>query len=106
MIEIRHMFFSMYIKPLSAIADSHSITHHSFADDLQLQISAPDKISEILNSMQSCISDDKAWATANLLRRNYNKTELMLVTSTELSISIIYLLQSLFAMLKFSSNSR
>ena len=31
--------------------------------------------------MQSCISDVKAWATANMLKLNVNKTELMLVTS-------------------------
>ena len=35
------MLFTMYIKPLSAIIYSHSITHHSLADDLQLQMSAP-----------------------------------------------------------------
>ena len=75
--------FTMYIKPLSAIIDSHSIIHHSFADDLQLQMSAPpDRISELLHSMQSCISDVKAWATVNMLKLNDNKTELMLVTST------------------------
>ena len=34
------MLFTMYVKPLSAIIDSHSIIHHSFADDLQLQMSA------------------------------------------------------------------
>ena len=72
----------MYIKPLSAIIDSHSIIHHSFADDIQLQMSAPpDRISELLHSMQSCISDFKAWATANMLKLNDSKTELMLVTS-------------------------
>ena len=72
----------MYIKPLSAVIDSHSIIHHSFADDLQLQMSAPpDRISELLHSMQSCISDVKAWATVNMLRLNDSKTELMLVTS-------------------------
>ena len=72
----------MYIKPLSAIIDSHSIIHHSITDDLQLQMSAPpDRISELLHSMQSCISDVKAWATANMLKLNDNKTELMLVTS-------------------------
>ena len=60
------MLFTMYIKPLSAIIDSHSTIHHSFADDLQLQMSAPpDRISELLHSMQSC--DVKAWATANML---------------------------------------
>ena len=76
------MLFTMYIKPLSAIIDSHSIIHHSFADDLQLQMSAPpDRISELLHSMQSCISDVKAWATANMLKLNDNMTELMLVTS-------------------------
>ena len=76
------MLFTMYIKPLSAIIDSHSIIHHSFADDLQLQMSAPpDRISELLHSMQSCISDVKAWATANMLKLNDSKTELMLVTS-------------------------
>ena len=72
----------MYIKPLSAIIDSHSIIHHSFADDLQIQMSAPpDRISELLHSIQSCISDVEAWATAKMLKLNDNKTELMLVTS-------------------------
>ena len=48
------MLFTMYIKPLSAIIDSHSITHHSFADNIQLKMSAPpDKIYELLHSMQS-----------------------------------------------------
>ena len=76
------MLFTMYIKPLSAIIDSHSIIHHSFADYLQLQMSSPpDRISELLHSMQSCISYVKAWATANMLKLNDNKTELMPVTS-------------------------
>ena len=76
------ILFTMYIKPLSAIIDSHSIIHHSFADDLQLQMSAPPyRISELLHSMQSCLSDVKAWATANMLKLHDSKTELMLVTS-------------------------
>ena len=41
----------------------------------------PDRIYELLHSMQSCISDVKAWATANMLKLNDSKTELMLVTS-------------------------
>ena len=74
--------FTMYIKPLSAIIDSHSIIHHSFADDLRLLISAPPyETSELLHSMQSCMSDVKAWATADMLKLDDNKTEIMLVTS-------------------------
>ena len=76
------MLFTMYIKPFSAIIDSQSIIHHLFADDLQLQMSAPPyRISELLHSMQSFIRDVKAWATANMLKLNDNKTKLMLVTS-------------------------
>ena len=72
----------MYIKPLTAIIDSHSIIHHSFADDIQLQMSAhPDRISKLLHSIQSCISDVKAWATANMPKLNDYKTELMHVTN-------------------------
>ena len=76
------ILFTMYTKPLSAIIDSHSIIHNSFADYLQVQMSAPpDRISELLHSMQSCIGEVKAWATANMLKLNDSKTDLMLVTS-------------------------
>ena len=76
------ILLAMYIKPLSAIINSHSIIHHSFADDIQLQMSAPpNRISELVHSMQSCIGDVKAWASANMLKLNDNKTELMFVTS-------------------------
>ena len=39
------------------------------------------QISELLHSMQSCISDVKAWATANMFKLSDNKTELMLFSS-------------------------
>ena len=46
------ILFTMYIKPLSVIIDPHSVIHHSNADDLQLQMSAPpDGISVLLHSM-------------------------------------------------------
>ena len=59
------MLFFMYTKPLSTIIDSHDITYHSFADDLQLQVSSPDKTTKSLYSMQSCISDSKGWVTVD-----------------------------------------
>ena len=76
------LYFSLCILSLCLPLLTHTIIHHSFADDLQLQMSAPpDRISELLHSMQSCISDVKSWATANMLNPNDNNTELMLVTS-------------------------
>ena len=63
-------------------SSTHTIIRHSFADDLQLQMSAPpDGISELHHTMQSCIGDVKACASANMLKLNDNKIELMLVTS-------------------------
>ena len=76
------IYFSPCILSLCLPLLTHTIIHHSFADDLQLQMSAPpDRISALLHSMQSCIGDVKVWATANMLKLNDNKTELMLVTS-------------------------
>ena len=83
---LRVQFLALYFSPcilsLCLPLLTHTIIHHSFDDDLQLQMSAPpDRISELLHSMQSCICDVKAWATANMLKLNDNKTEFMLVTS-------------------------
>ena len=65
----------------------------------------PDRISELLHSMQSRISDVKAWATANMLKLNDSKTELMLVTSKR-SKHLHSLRTSItIVMLKFPSNS-
>ena len=36
------ILFSMHIRPLTAIIDSHSITHDSFADDFSFDISFAD----------------------------------------------------------------
>ena len=75
------MPFTMYVMSLSATIDSHSIIHHSSSDSIQFQMSVPpDNISELHHSMLSFMCDFKAWATANMLKVNDNKTELMLVT--------------------------
>ena len=76
------MLFTVYIKPLSAIIDSHSIIHHLFVYDLQIQMSAPlARLSEQHHYMQSCICNVETWATANMLKLNDNKTKLILITS-------------------------
>ena len=82
MVQFFALFFSPCILSLCLLLLTHTIIHHSFADDIQLQMSAPhDKILVLLHSMQSRICDVKAWATANMLKLNDNKTELMFVTS-------------------------
>ena len=100
------ILFTMYIKPLSAIIDSHSIIHHSFADDLQLQMSAPQieylsyftlychvLVMSKIGQLRTCL---------NLMTARQNSC---LSPLKDLSISIIYLLLSLWVMLKFPYNS-
>ena len=53
-----HILFTMYIKPLSAIIDSHSIIHHSFADDLQSLSSAVDLL-QYANQLWALTSHSK-----------------------------------------------
>ena len=82
MVQFLALCFSLCVLSLWLPLLTHTIIHHSFADDLQLEMSAtPIRISELLHSVQSCMCDVKVWATANMLKLNDNKTELMLVTS-------------------------
>ena len=76
--------FSPCILSLCLPLSTQTIIHHSFSDDLYLQMSArPDKISELIHSMQSYIGDVKSWATANMLKINDNKTKFVFVTSNK-----------------------
>ena len=97
--------FAMYVRPLAAIIDSHSIIHHSFADDLQLQMSAPpDQISGLLYSRQPCICDDKAYAMRRCLNLMTARQSSCLSSLKEQSISMSLPFQSQLVILKFLSN--
>ena len=65
---------------------------------------APDNISRLLQSLQSCISDINAEATANMHEVN-DKAELTLVTTKRSKHLIIYLIQPPLVMFKLLSNS-
>ena len=73
------VLFVLYTTPLSDIIASHSVNHQLFADDKQLQKSAP--LSEIANlTKELCAGTDdiKAWMTENQLKLNDDKTEALL----------------------------
>ena len=75
-------FFQMYVSSLSTFIDSHSVSHHSITGNLQLHMSTSlDKISTLVYFVHLCISDIHCWTTKNLLKLNYNKADLILVTS-------------------------
>ena len=58
------ILFVLYIKPLDDIFDRHTVCHHSFADDTQMQNSSSlDQLNTTISAMQECVSDVKSWMT-------------------------------------------
>ena len=83
------VLFILYTAPLFDVMDSHSVLHHSFADDTQLQKSAPpQQVDELIQSMQQCVHDVKSWMTHNKLKLNDDKTEALIVSAPRISNSV------------------
>jgi hypothetical protein len=83
------VLFVLYTSPLANVIDKHSVLHHSYADDSQLQKSAaPSEVPQLLEAMQDCIVDVRSWMTSNKLKLNNEKTEVMLLSSAQMSHKI------------------
>ena len=71
------------------VMDSHSVLHHSFADDTQLQKSAPpQQVDELIQSIQQCVHDVKSWMTHNKLKLNGYTTEALIRSAPRISNSV------------------
>jgi len=74
------ILFVLYTHPISEIVSYHSLSHHSFSGNIT-------RLSEIIHSTLSCMSDVKAWMTNNQLQLNNDKTEMILIaTKTTLTV--------------------
>ena len=83
------VLFVLYTAPLSDVMDSHSVLHHSSADDTQLQKSAPpQQVDELIQSKQQCVYDVKSWMTHNIPKLNNDKTEALIISAPRISNSI------------------
>ena len=79
----------LYTTPLSTVIERHSILHHSYADDTQLQNSATlDRLPNLIDSMRLCIDDIKDWMTDNKLKLNDDKTGVMIISSSRMSTAL------------------
>ena len=76
------LLFILYTKPLNSLTKKYNISNQSFADDTQLQKSSSmDRISQSLSNMKCCISQIKIWMSANKLKLNDEKTEVLFIHS-------------------------
>ena len=70
------ILFVLYTTPLSDIIANHYVNHQLFADDTQLQTSAPlSEVTNLTKELNACTDDIKTWMTENQLKMNDDKTE-------------------------------
>ena len=63
--------FVLYTKPLGDIFERHSICHHSFVAETQMQNSSSlDQLDTTISAMQECVSDIKSRTTLSRLQLN------------------------------------
>ena len=73
------ILFVLYTTLLSNIIANHSVNHQLFADDTQLQKSAPlSEVTSLTKELNACTDDIKTWMTENQLKLNDDKTEALL----------------------------
>ena len=74
------LLFSLYTAPVADIASRNGICAHMYADDTQLYVTL-DSTNSAMAKIEICIARIKDWMTANFLRLNSDKTEVLLIGS-------------------------
>jgi hypothetical protein len=82
------VLFTLLTAPLSAIVNLHGLLRHFYAEDSQLYIvfNPRDSLSrdEAVAKIEACPEDIRKWMTNNFLKLNEDKTESIIVTSTQM----------------------
>ena len=76
--------YCMYTKPVSDIIHRHGLSHHSYADNTQLYMTMDHSNNDWRDGLlriELCVSEIREWMNQNMLKLNYDKTELIVFTS-------------------------
>ena len=84
------ILFVLYTTPLSDIIANHSVNHQLFADDTQLQKSAPlSEVTNLTKELNACTDDIQTWMTENQLKLNDDKKALLFPFSSSFKPSTV-----------------
>ena len=79
------LLYTIYTLPLGDILREAGVSFHLYADDTQVYLSFdirdPLSVEDAILSVQSCVSNIKAWMTQQKLKLNDDKTEVLFIAS-------------------------
>ena len=71
--------YTMFAKPIGSLCRQHGLSYHSYADDTQVYLvfkpTTPWR--DTADQLEACLRDISAWMSANMLKLNQDKTELI-----------------------------
>ena len=73
------ILFLLYTSPLGDIMRYHQVKFHLYADDTQLYLTFKSSPEMAKAAMEACVRDIDTWMTANILKMNRDKTELLVL---------------------------
>jgi hypothetical protein len=81
------LFFVAYISPVARIASKFGVFLSQYADDTQLYVALSRKAvnDAVINNLQNCLIDVHTWFSQNGLVINPEKSEAMLLSTTQLA---------------------
>ena len=95
------LFFTTYISSISTIFNNFNLTHHQYADDIQILIKInPHNLSNSISTLTDCFKMAERWFLLNKLQLNTSKTEVIKIGT----LQQLYKFSS-FSSINFSSTS-
>ena len=72
--------YCLYSKPIGAICSRHNLLYHCYVDDTQVYMAIMPKTtwSDVAKNLEACLADISTWMSANILKLNEEKTELII----------------------------